>query len=161
MFDLRLWCYCKAWQGVSVSWMLFVKFRIEWCCLVKHFAFLKNVCYQYVNFVLRVTYCFFMSWWLALNQLSWNALLFSCNLICQLCLRGPSYSSHTVKGLNPGVISKGWVWSSGWTDVVLNRTVVVYTVNVAVTKISSCLVGGELNSKEAFFILFSFSFLRK
>ena len=31
----------------------------------------------------------------------------------------------TVKGLNPGVISKvGWVWSSGWTSV-LNRTVVV------------------------------------
>ena len=26
------------------------------------FSFLKNVCYQYVNFVLRVTYCFFMSW---------------------------------------------------------------------------------------------------
>ena len=28
-------------------------------------------------------------------------------------------------------------------NVVLNRTVVVYTVNVAVTKISSCLVGGN------------------
>ena len=118
MFDLRLWYYCKAWQGVSVSWMLFVKFRIEWCCLVKHFSFLKNVCYQYVNFVLRVTYCFFMSWWLALNQLSWNVLLFSCNLICQLCLRGPSYSSHTV--------------------------------NVAVTKISSCLVGGNWTAKRLF-----------
>ena len=26
--------------------------------LVKHFAFLKNVCYQYFNFVLQVTYCF-------------------------------------------------------------------------------------------------------
>ena len=28
-------------------------------CLVKHFGFLKNVCYQYFNFVLQVTYCFF------------------------------------------------------------------------------------------------------
>ena len=27
--------------------------------LVKHFAFLKNVCYQCFNFVLQVTYCFF------------------------------------------------------------------------------------------------------
>ena len=26
--------------------LLFVKFRIEKNCLVKHFAFLKNVCYQ-------------------------------------------------------------------------------------------------------------------
>ena len=39
-----------------VSWELYVKFRIEKHCLVKHFAFLKNVCYQYVNFVLRGTY---------------------------------------------------------------------------------------------------------
>ena len=28
-----------------VSWVLYAKFRIH--CLVKHFAFLKNVCYQY------------------------------------------------------------------------------------------------------------------
>ena len=27
----------------------------------KKIAFLKNVCYPYLNFVLRVTYCFFMS----------------------------------------------------------------------------------------------------
>ena len=27
----------------------------------------------------------------------------------------PINSNITVKGLNPGVISKGWVWSSGWT----------------------------------------------
>ena len=27
--------------------------------MVKHFAFLKNVCYQYLNFVLGVTHCFF------------------------------------------------------------------------------------------------------
>ena len=26
---------------------------------MKHFAFLKNVCYQYLHFLLRVTYCFF------------------------------------------------------------------------------------------------------
>ena len=28
--------------------------------MVKHFAFLKNVCYQYLNFVLGVTHCFFL-----------------------------------------------------------------------------------------------------
>ena len=27
--------------------------------MVKNFAFLKNVCYQYLNFVLGVTHCFF------------------------------------------------------------------------------------------------------
>ena len=38
----------------------YVKFQIEKHCLVKHFAFLKNVCYQYLNFLLRVTYIFFL-----------------------------------------------------------------------------------------------------
>ena len=45
-----------------------------------------------------------------------------CIVICQLCLRGPGYSSRTVN--------------------VADR---------AVTKFSSRLVGGELNSKEGFF----------
>ena len=35
------------------------KFRTEKHYLVKHFAVLKNVCIQYLNFMLRVTYCFF------------------------------------------------------------------------------------------------------
>ena len=39
---------------------VYVKLLIEKHCLVKHFAFLKNVGYQYLNFVLRVTYCFFL-----------------------------------------------------------------------------------------------------
>ena len=65
-----------------VSLVLYVKFRIEKQCLVKHFALLKNVCY-------RVTYRFLTSRWLAHNQLPWNVLLFSCNLIGQLCLMAP------------------------------------------------------------------------
>ena len=32
-----------------VSWVLYVKFRIEKHGLVKYFAFLKNVCCQYLN----------------------------------------------------------------------------------------------------------------
>ena len=44
-----------------VSWVLYLKFGTEKHCLVKHFAFLKNVCYQYLNFVLRVTYWFFFT----------------------------------------------------------------------------------------------------
>ena len=65
-----------------VSLVLYVKFRIEKQWLVKHFALLKNVCY-------RVTYRFLTSRWLAHNQLPWNVLLFSCNLIGQLCLMAP------------------------------------------------------------------------
>ena len=91
------------WQNTSlyqinVSWVLYVKFRREKHCLVKHSAFLKNVCYKYLNFVLQVTYCFFFtSYWLAHNQLFfWNVLLFSCNLIGQLFLSGPGYCGRTV-----------------------------------------------------------------
>ena len=91
------------WQNIilyqiNVSWVLYVKFRREKHCLVKHSAFLKNVCYKYLNFVLQVTYCFFFtSYWLAHNQLFfWNVLLFSCNLIGQLFLSGPGYCGRTV-----------------------------------------------------------------
>ena len=43
------------------------------------FCFLeKRSGYQYLNFVLRVTYCLFTRCLLANNQLSWNVLLFSC-----------------------------------------------------------------------------------
>ena len=70
--------------------VLYEKFRIEKHSLVKHSAFLI------IFLVLRVTYCFLTTCWLALNQLSWNVLLFSCNLIGQLCLSGPGYSSRTV-----------------------------------------------------------------
>ena len=56
--------------------------------------------------MLCITYCFFTSCWLAHNQLSWNVLLFSCNLIGQLCLSGPSYSICTVT--NDGTESSFW-----------------------------------------------------
>ena len=46
--------------------------------------------------VVWVTSGFFTSWWMAYNQLSWNVLLFSCNLIGQLCISVPGYSSCTV-----------------------------------------------------------------
>ena len=53
---------------------------------------------------------FFMSCWLAHNQLSWNVLLFSCNLVGQLCLSGPGYivtqqRDRTVLTLSKPVIS--------------------------------------------------------
>ena len=54
----------------------------KYVSLVKHFAPLKNVCY-------RVSYRFVTSCWLAHNKLPWNVLLFSCNLIGQLCLMAP------------------------------------------------------------------------
>ena len=60
------------------------------------FLFLENPFCQYLNCVLQVTYCLITNCWLVHNQLSWHVLLFSCDLIGQLCLSGPSYSSHTV-----------------------------------------------------------------
>ena len=55
-----------------------------------------------LNFVLRVTYCFFTGCWLANNQPVWNVLLFFCNPIGQLCLSGPGYSCRTVR--------QSWKW---------------------------------------------------
>ena len=75
------------------GWIL--KFRIEKHCLVKRFVFLKNVWDQYSNCRASSKLMFFTSCWLAHKQPSWNVLLFSCNLIRQLCLSGPSYGSRT------------------------------------------------------------------
>ena len=69
--------------------------------MVKHFAFLKNICYQYLNFVLAVTDCCSLRTAdsLAHSQLSWNVLLFSCNPNVQLGQDGPiTDSSRTVTG---------------------------------------------------------------
>ena len=70
----------------QVSWVLYAKFGIQ-KRQVKHFAFLKNVCYQYLYFLLWVTQLLF-SYELLIghNQLSWNVLLLSCNPTGQLCL---------------------------------------------------------------------------
>ena len=59
-------------QNKYVAWVLYVKFRKEKHRLVKYFAFLENVYYQYLNCVPRVTSCFIMSCWLAHNHLSWK-----------------------------------------------------------------------------------------
>ena len=87
--------------------MLYEKFRTEKHCLVKHFAFLKNVCYQCLNLMLWVTFClfvclFFSTSWLVLNQLFLNVLLFSCDPIGQPCLSDPSYSSSCTVSNNDG-----------------------------------------------------------
>ena len=89
--------------------MLYVKFRIHKHCLLKHFAFLKNVSYHCLNFVLWVTYCFFMSYWPVHNQLSWNVLLFSCNPIGQLWLSSPGYSSKNARYVC------SFIWTQLWT----------------------------------------------
>ena len=82
--------------------VLQVRFWIEKHCLVKHFAFLKNLCYQY--FCALNNLMFFMSFWLAHNQISWNVLLFSSNLICKLCLSGPCYKSRSLSDVNNTII---------------------------------------------------------
>ena len=96
-----------------VSWVLYVKFWIhKRDCLLKHFAFLKNVCYQFLKFCAWSNLLFFLklsqspfpvsatSCGLAYSQLSRNVFLFSRNLIGQLCLSGPGYSSPTVARWN-------------------------------------------------------------
>ena len=45
-------------KQIRLPGVINVKIQTERHCPVKHFAFLKNVCYQYYNFVLWVTYCF-------------------------------------------------------------------------------------------------------
>ena len=45
-----------------------------------------------------------MSFWLAHNQLSWNVWLLSSNLIGQLPLSGPSYSSRTLSDVSNTII---------------------------------------------------------
>ena len=75
--------------------MLLCKFRSEKHQLVKHFAFLKNFCCQYLKFCASSN--FFYELWLVHNQLSWNVLLFFCNPIGQLYLGGPGYKSGTVR----------------------------------------------------------------
>ena len=61
------------------------------------FSFIGNNLLSIFKLVLQVTYYFLMSCLLTHNQLSWNALLFPCNLICHLCLGGSGgYSRCTV-----------------------------------------------------------------
>ena len=67
--------------------------------MVKHFAFLKNFCNQYLNFVLGVTHCFFLraADWPTGNFLGIYIVVFSRNPIGQLCISGPGYSGRAVK----------------------------------------------------------------
>ena len=75
---------------------------------MKHCAFLKKVCYHYLNFVLWVNYCFLTSCWLAHYQLSWNVLLFTCDVIWSVnfVYGGPGHSTRTVHLLLMFALSK-------------------------------------------------------
>ena len=84
--------------------MLYAKFLKQKHFLVKHFAFLKNVCYINIYILCleeRLFVCFVVvvvvyELLIGHNQLSRNVLLFSCNPIGQLCVSGPRYRIHTV-----------------------------------------------------------------
>ena len=60
------------------------------------FCFFQNVCSQYLNFVLQINYCFLRAADWPTTTFIRNVLLLSCNVIGQLCLIGPGYSSLTV-----------------------------------------------------------------
>ena len=57
LVDDKITACVKQIRLVGVIWK--VSNKNYYLVKVKHFAFLKNVCYQYFNFVLQVTYCFF------------------------------------------------------------------------------------------------------
>ena len=59
-----------------VSLVLHVKFQREKHCLMKHFAFLKKVCHQYLICALSNFFVFFYELLIALQLTSWNVLLF-------------------------------------------------------------------------------------
>ena len=77
-----------------VSWVLYAKFRIEKHCLVKDFAFLKNVCY-----LLKVPIIFWKSLYFefVIVFLFFVAVFFYELMIDpQPTFLGPGYSSRTV-----------------------------------------------------------------
>ena len=82
----------------SHPWKTIIQHKITFIRTFTFLATFSNVkgLLSKFNFVLWVTYCFFMSCWLAHSQLFWNVLLFFCNPMGQLCLSGPGYSSCTV-----------------------------------------------------------------
>ena len=77
----------------NVSWVLYVKFRIEEHSLVKLFAFEKNVCYQYFYFLpffCFVLFCvFFYELLIGPQSAFLECIFFSCDGSDQLCLGGP------------------------------------------------------------------------
>ena len=101
-FDLRLYVFSKhgnnsLYQTNYVSLVLYVKFWIGKHCLVKRFAFLKNVCYQYLHFVLWVTCCFFF-YELLIGP---HPTFLECIIIfvwsdCSTLSKWHGYSSHTL-----------------------------------------------------------------
>ena len=56
-------------QNKYVSWVL-CKVSNRKTLSDEIFCFLGQVCYEYLNCVLRITSCFFMGCWLAYKQLS-------------------------------------------------------------------------------------------
>ena len=70
------------------SFLDLISKQARWNAAVSAFLF-ENICYQYLNFVLRVTYCFFYDLLICPQSTFWNILLLFCNLIGELCLRGP------------------------------------------------------------------------
>ena len=88
-------CESRCLSRIIVSWVLIICIQSSNRKTLSDetFCFPEKRLLSILNFVLQVT---FTSCWLATNQLSWNVLLFSCNPIGQLCLRGPSYSNRTV-----------------------------------------------------------------
>ena len=58
--EIAGWWQNNSLCETNVSWVLYVKFGIEEHSLVRPFAFLKNVCYQYFYFVpFFVLFCVF------------------------------------------------------------------------------------------------------
>ena len=109
------------------SRVLYVKFQKGKIWLVKHFSFLKNVCYQHLNVVLQVTYCFFYKLLIGPQPTFSECIVItciSCNPIGQLCLSGPGYTCRTLMWLQ--VTTKTWQSHLQWMKKSLKLKWVVF-----------------------------------
>ena len=130
----------------NVSWVLYVKFRIEEHSLVKLFAFLKNVCYQYFYFVpFFVLFCFVLCFLRATDWPTTSFLgmyFFSCNGIDQLCLGGPGCSSHTIRRPRSAWMLDG----TGYNIQYFESTLIIYVLLCGYTLCRNQIQGGHGNN---------------
>ena len=132
----------------NVSWVLYVKFRIEEHSLEKLSAFFKNVCYQYFYFVpFFVLFCFVLCFLRATDWPTTSFLgmyFFSCNGIDQLCLGGPGCSSHTIRRPR-----SAWMLDRipfGYNIQYFESTLIIYVLLCGYTLCRNQIQGGHGNN---------------
>ena len=106
-----LWDFSQSEMEKYFEWIMIIVIgtKPNFPSPVKHYNFTPDL----PNLPLIWTNLLFLKWFeksgLRLDKKHCDTYVISqfCDMLVNLI--------NTVKGLNPGVISKGWVWSSGWT----------------------------------------------